>query len=24
LLALDDPHNDELSAAGSGMSGFMK
>lgn len=24
LLALDDPRNDELSAAGSGMSGFMK
>jgi len=24
LLALDDPLNDELSAAGSGMSGFMK
>lgn len=24
LLALDDPRNDELSATGSGMSGFMK
>jgi ectoine hydroxylase-related dioxygenase (phytanoyl-CoA dioxygenase family) len=24
LLALDDPRNDELSAAGSGKSGFMK
>jgi ectoine hydroxylase-related dioxygenase (phytanoyl-CoA dioxygenase family) len=24
LLALDDPRNDELSAAGSGISGFMK
>jgi hypothetical protein len=24
LLALDDPRNDELSAAGSGVSGFMK
>jgi ectoine hydroxylase-related dioxygenase (phytanoyl-CoA dioxygenase family) len=24
ILALDDPLNDELSAAGSGMSGFMK
>ncbi len=24
LLALDDPRNDELSASGSGMSGFMK
>jgi ectoine hydroxylase-related dioxygenase (phytanoyl-CoA dioxygenase family) len=24
LLALDDPRNDELSALGSGMSGFMK
>jgi ectoine hydroxylase-related dioxygenase (phytanoyl-CoA dioxygenase family) len=24
LLALDDPLNDELSAAGSGRSGFMK
>jgi hypothetical protein len=24
LCALDDPLNDELSAAGSGMSGFMR
>jgi ectoine hydroxylase-related dioxygenase (phytanoyl-CoA dioxygenase family) len=24
LLALDDPRNDELCAAGSGKSGFMK
>ena len=24
LLALDDARNDELSATGSGMSGFMK
>ena len=24
LLALDDPRNDELSATGSGRSGFMK
>ena len=24
LLALDDPRNDELSATGSGASGFMK
>jgi ectoine hydroxylase-related dioxygenase (phytanoyl-CoA dioxygenase family) len=24
LLALDDPHNDELSAQGSGASGFLK
>jgi len=24
LLALDDQRNDELSATGSGMSGFMK
>ena len=24
LLALDDPRNDELSAVGSGKSGFMK
>ncbi|MDQ2900829.1 MAG: phytanoyl-CoA dioxygenase family protein, partial [Acidobacteriota bacterium] len=24
LLALDDPQNDELSATGSGVSGFLK
>jgi ectoine hydroxylase-related dioxygenase (phytanoyl-CoA dioxygenase family) len=24
LLALDDPHNDELSSSGSGQSGFLK
>jgi len=24
LLAIDDPLNDELSATGSGMSGFMR